>query len=126
MCHVPTWSTDKQTDLEMVYFVITGFGNFAGVKDNPTEYIAKNIEDFIHARKKSLPDESQIYSSTPLKVSAEAVGQWLTQAAEEVHKTLPDTAEVVWVSTRQGLIPKGHVQFPRSDHGPHACTTWHW
>ena len=126
MCHVPTWSTDKQTDLEMVYFVITGFGNFAGVKDNPTEHIAKNIEDFIHARKKSLPDESQIYSSTPLKVSAEAVGQWLTQAAEEVHKALPDTAEVVWVSTRQGLIPNRHVQFPTSDHGSHACTTWHW
>ncbi len=87
----------------MVYFVITGFGNFAGVKDNPTEHIAKNIEEFIHARKKSLPDESMIYSSTVLKVSAEAVGQWLTETAEDVNKALQDAAEVVWVSMRQGL-----------------------
>lgn len=83
----------------MVHFVISGFGDFAGVHGNPTEYIAKNIEDFLHSRKKSLPNESKIFSCKPLKVSGEAVRQWLMQAAERVSEELPDTAEVAWVCT---------------------------
>ena len=81
--------------LTMVHFVVTGFGNFAGVHENPTEYIAKNLEDFLHSRK---ADGVEIFSCTPLKVSADAVQQWLVQAAEEVHSHLSATAEVVWVS----------------------------
>ncbi len=80
----------------MVHFVITGFGDFAGVRDNPTEFIAKNIEGFLHKRKSS--DELKIFSSTPLKVSADAVQQWLVQEADQVHSELSNTAEVVWVS----------------------------
>ena len=79
----------------MVNFVITGFGDFAGVRDNPTEFIAKNIEDFLHKRKSS--DEVKIFSSTPLKVSADAVQHWLVQEADQVHSELSSTAEVIWV-----------------------------
>ena len=81
----------------MVCFVLTGFGDFAGVHENPTEHIVKNIEDYIRSRKKDLPEEAKIFSSTPLKVSATFVGDWLAQAAERVQREAPSTAEVLWV-----------------------------
>ena len=81
----------------MVYFVLTGFGDFAGVHENPTEYIVKNIEDYIRLRKKDLPEEAKIFSSTPLKVSATFVNDWLAQAAERVQREAPSTAEILWV-----------------------------
>lgn len=83
----------------MVHFVITGFGDFAGVHDNPSEAIAKTLPDYIQSRKKGLPDESEILICKPLKVSGQAVGQWLAKAAEEVQTHLESTAEVVWVSS---------------------------
>ena len=81
----------------MVFFVLTGFGDFAGVHENPTEHIVKDIEDFIRSRKKELPEEARILSCTPLKVSAIFVDDWLTQTAERVQRELPSTAEVLWV-----------------------------
>ena len=81
----------------MVFFVLTGFGDFAGVHENPTEHIVKNIEDFIRLRKKELPEEARIFSSTSLKVSAVSVDDWLAQAAERVQRELSSTAEVLWV-----------------------------
>ena len=41
-----------------VYIVITGFSGFAGVVDNPTEFIAKNLPAYLAERGRALPGES--------------------------------------------------------------------
>lgn len=39
-------------------FVVTGFKEFSGVKENPTEFIVKNLQDYLRVRGKPLPGDN--------------------------------------------------------------------
>lgn len=40
-------------------FVVTGFKEFSGVKENPTEYIVKNLQVYLKIRGRPLPGISE-------------------------------------------------------------------
>ena len=39
-------------------FVVTGFKEFSGVEENPTEFIVKNLQDYLRVRGKPLPGDN--------------------------------------------------------------------
>lgn len=78
-------------------FVVTGFREFSGVKENPTEFIVNNLQDYLRVRGKPLPGGAEAVNFTALKVAGREVSDWLALAAKTISDGVPEESEIIWI-----------------------------
>lgn len=61
----------------MVKVVLTGFGDFPGVANNPTNVLIKDIQRLRSSDRLVLPDGAELLDVTSLRVAAQDVRRWL-------------------------------------------------
>ncbi|KAK9843535.1 hypothetical protein WJX81_007794 [Elliptochloris bilobata] len=79
----------------VTYFVVTGFGKFRGVDQNPSQALVQALQAHIIERGKGIAGGAQVLVASILTVSAKYVDAWLAALVEELPQFISDTDELV-------------------------------
>ena len=78
-----------------LFIVVTGFGDFAGVKGNPTEHIVTHLQAYLAARGKALPGEGSMAQEASKAVTCKGGRSWTITSSDNMVLCIAAGAEIV-------------------------------
>jgi pyroglutamyl-peptidase len=92
--------TDSASSKNQIRFIVTGFGPFKGISDNPTQHIVHELIEYLRTHNSHVPSRVPLHTITRvllLETSVKSVESTLTRIHEEVHR--PGNAEYLNTTT---------------------------